>query len=94
MPEPAGSTPEQPLYMKIVLNDNGQISWTRIAVMLGLTVLSGYLASKSQRLGASAVEIPIRARYYHGLQTIAGQQAKFWTEVQKRAAFRYDVARL
>ena len=80
--------------MQLVRTGTGEIAWTRIVLMLGLTVLSGYLASKSQRLGASAVEIPLRARYYHGLQTVAAGQAKFWTEVQKRAALRYDIARL
>jgi hypothetical protein len=80
--------------MQLVRTGTGEIAWGRIVLMLSLTVLSGYLASKSQRLGASAVEIPLKARYYHGMQTMAAGQAKFWTEVQHRAAFRYELTRL
>jgi hypothetical protein len=78
--------------MKLVMNDAGQLSWSRIVLMLGLTVISGYLASRSQRAGASAVEIPLKARYYHGVQQVAVGQQRFWHEVQKRAATRYDIA--
>lgn len=94
MPESAGETPDRPVYMQLVRTSTGQVAWGRIILMLGLTVVSGYLAARSQRAGASAMEIPLKARYYHGVQTIASGQVRFWTEMQKRAAFRYDIARL
>lgn len=47
-----GSTPEQPVFMKMIRDEAG-IKWGNIVVMLGVTVLSGYLASRSQRWGAS-----------------------------------------
>lgn len=80
--------------MQLVRTDAGKVRWGSILLMLGLTVLSGYLASKSQRLGSSAAGIPVKARYYHGVQTVAAGQRLFWTEIEKRAATRYDIARL
>jgi hypothetical protein len=80
--------------MQLVRTGDGQIAWGRILVMLGLTVVSGYLASKSQRAGASSIDVPLKARYYHGLQVVAHGQVQFWTEVQKRATLRYEISRL
>jgi hypothetical protein len=80
--------------MRLVRDDDGKPKLGNILIMLALTVASGYLASKSQRAGASAVQIPPKVRYYHAVQVIAGQQVQFWTEIQKRAATRYDIARL
>lgn len=80
--------------MRLVVGDDGAPRWDRIALMLAVTIASGYLASRSQRWGAGAVQIPPRVRYYHALQRVAAGQERFWAEVQKQAAFRYDVARL
>jgi hypothetical protein len=80
--------------MRLVVGDDGAIRWQRIVIMLAVTIASGYLASRSQRWGATAVQIPPRARYYHALQRVALGQEKFWSEIQKQAATRYDIARL
>ena len=53
MNDQAGSSPEQPLYFKWVRSDDGQIRWGRILLMLGVTVLTGYLSVQSQRAAAS-----------------------------------------
>jgi hypothetical protein len=47
-----GSTKDEPVFMKLIRDEDG-IKWGNMLVMLGLTVLSGYLASKSQRWGSS-----------------------------------------
>jgi hypothetical protein len=48
----SGETPGNPVYFKFVRDDNDQLDWTKILIMLGITVVSGYLAAKSQRWGA------------------------------------------
>lgn len=53
MTEQAGATPEQPLYFKWVRDADGQVNWGRVALMLGLTVLSAYLSVKTQRTASS-----------------------------------------
>jgi hypothetical protein len=82
---------EQPLYMKLIANDDGQVQWKRIVIALAVTALSGWLASSSQRWGGSAVRIDPKARVWHGVEAYANGQAKFWTEVGKQAKFRYDI---
>lgn len=51
-----GSSPDYPVYFKWVRDENGDVSWGKILLMFGLTVVSGYLAAKSQRVGSSAVD--------------------------------------
>lgn len=56
---PELGTRESPLYFKWVRDDNGDINWAKIAIMLAVTVLSGYLATRSQRWGSSSLD-PVR----------------------------------
>lgn len=49
----AGATPDQPLYFRWVRDAGGQVNWGRIALMLGLTVLTGYLSVQTQRAASS-----------------------------------------
>ena len=49
----AGTTPEQPFYFKWVRDEDGQVQWGRIVLMLGLTVVTAYLSVQSQRAASS-----------------------------------------
>lgn len=49
----AGSSAEEPLFFKWVHNEDDSINWAKIILMLGLTVLTGYLSVQSQRAASS-----------------------------------------
>lgn len=51
MNEIPGVTKEHPLYFRIIAADN--IDWRKIILMLGITAISGYLATQSQRVGSN-----------------------------------------
>lgn len=46
-------TVDRPLFVKLVVDDDNKPRWGNILVMLGVTILSGWLASQSQRAGAN-----------------------------------------
>lgn len=50
--KPAGSAADAPLFMRLVRDDDG-VKWANILVMLAVTVVSGYLATKAQRAGSN-----------------------------------------
>jgi hypothetical protein len=47
-----GTSKDAPVFMKLIRDDDG-IKWGNMVIMLGLTIVSGYLAAKSQRWGSS-----------------------------------------
>lgn len=48
----AGASADRPLYFRWVSDEQG-IRWDRIALALGLTVLTAYLSVRTQRLASS-----------------------------------------
>lgn len=49
-------TRDNPVYFKWFRDRDDKPDWSKILLAVGLTVLSGYLAAKSQRWGSSAVD--------------------------------------
>jgi predicted transcriptional regulator len=47
-----GVTKEHPLYFKL-MSEPIKMDWKKIGVMLAITIISGYVASQSQRMGSS-----------------------------------------
>ena len=45
-----GVTKEHPLYFKL-MSEPIKMDWKKIGVMLAITIISGYVASQSQRMG-------------------------------------------
>jgi hypothetical protein len=87
-----GSNPESPFYVRWVTDEDGGIRWGRIALMLALTVASGYLASKSQRWGSGAAQVPLRARAYHAAGVFAHGQVVRWQRLEDFARTGYEIA--
>ena len=52
-------TRENPVYFRWFRDEDDKPDWGKIILMLGITVVSGYLAAKSQRWG-SAADDPVR----------------------------------
>lgn len=53
MTETAGTTREQPLFFKLVHDDDGKIHWGRVILTLGLAAATAYISMSSQRAAAS-----------------------------------------
>jgi hypothetical protein len=51
--QPAGTTPEQPLFFKWVRDEQGQVNWGRVVLALALTVATAYLSVQTQRSASS-----------------------------------------
>jgi hypothetical protein len=47
-----GVTKEHPLYFKL-MSEPIKMDWKKVAVMIVLTAISGYVATQSQRMGSS-----------------------------------------
>ena len=47
-----GVTKEHPLYFKL-MSEPIKMGWKKVAVMIVLTAISGYVATQSQRMGSS-----------------------------------------
>jgi hypothetical protein len=89
-----GASPQVPLYMKIVHTDQ-KLDVGKIVLLLGVTVISGYLASQSQRAGSDAdFAKTLRMRYHLGCQKAAVGQAKFWTAVAEHHHDLYEIVKL
>lgn len=81
--------------MKLVRDGNGQVQWGRIAVMLALTVVSGYLATQSQRAGSNPDLIrQAKMRAYLAVEKIAHVQAVAWQRIEGFAHTAYEIERL
>jgi hypothetical protein len=90
-----GETPEHPIYFKFLRDEDLKLDWKKIAVMLALTALSGYLATQSQRLGSQPDQLrTARMRYHRALGLAAAHQGEFWSRVAKHHADLYEVARM
>jgi hypothetical protein len=80
--------------MRLVTGPDGQVSWAKIALMLALTVASGFLAAQSQRAGADP-DILRTARMKAALasQRVCQAQADFWQRAATSSAQAYQRAR-
>jgi hypothetical protein len=94
LPVPGGDK-DTPIFMKMVRADDGEIRWGRILVMLGLTILSGYLATASQRARAQPDMLrTARMRALRASRRACQAQADFWQVLATRSAQEYQKARL
>jgi hypothetical protein len=59
---PELGTKDSPLYYKLIRDEEGNIRWGRMLIMLGFAVAYGYLSTRSQRMGASAINPVATAR--------------------------------
>jgi hypothetical protein len=81
--------------MKLVRDGDGQVQWGKIVVMLALTVVSGYLASQSQRAGARPDLVKqAKMRAYLTVEKAARVQAAAWKRVEGFAHTAYEIERL
>jgi hypothetical protein len=95
MPPELGSTRDNPVYFRFLRDDENNLDIKKVLVMLALTILSGYLAVQSQRIGSSPDQLrSARMRYHRAAGRVAASQGKFWTEIAKHHADRYEIARL
>lgn len=94
-PTEAGTTPDHPLYFRVLRDDQDQLQWSKVVIALGLTVLSAYLAAQAQR-GASGPDQlkSAKMRFHKGVVQLAYRQVMFWEKVAKYARDRYEIARL
>ena len=91
--ETAG-TESNPIWMKLI-RDEKVIKWGSLAVMLAFTVISGYLASQSQRIGGDAdYTKTLRMRYHVRMMKLAGKQETYWLDVLRHHHDMYELARL
>jgi hypothetical protein len=94
MPE-LGSTRENPIYFRFLRDEELKLDWRKIATMLALTALSGYLATASQRAGSRPDGLKMARMYYHATAgKLAAKQTEFWRGVYKHHADLYEIARL
>jgi hypothetical protein len=81
--------------MKIILDEEGKISWKKIVIMLAVTALSGYIATQSQRAGSSAdFARQLKMRGLLAVQKTAHLQAVAWQRIEGFAKTAYDIERL
>ena len=89
----AGSAADAPLFMRLVRDDDG-VKWANILVMLAVTVVSGYLATKAQRAGSnpdSAREV--RMKVARAQITVGSKLVRFGQRVEDAGWQAYDQAR-
>lgn len=88
-----GSTKDVPVFMKMIKDEDG-IKWGNMIIMLGLTVLSGYLASKSQRWGSSPdMATALKMRAAQAGEKIGGTITRAGVAVSIASSRAYDRAR-
>jgi len=88
-----GATPDQPVFMKMIRDDDG-FKWGNIVVMLGVTVLSGYLASRSQRWGSSPdLQTAVRMRAARLGEELGGRITRAGVALSIASSRAYDRAR-
>jgi hypothetical protein len=88
-----GSTPETPVFMKMIRDEDG-IKWGNIMIMLGVTVLSGYLASRSQRWGSSPdLQTAVRMRAAQAGEKLGVQITRAGVALSIASSRAYDRAR-
>jgi hypothetical protein len=88
-----GSTADRPVFMKMIRDEDG-VKWGNIVVMLGVTVLSGYLASRSQRWGASPdLQTVIRMRAARLGEELGGRITRAGVALSIVSSRAYDRAR-
>lgn len=81
--------------MRLVRGDDGELRWDRILLMLALTIVSGYLASSSQRLGSHPDQLrETRMRLHLAGEKLAGKQAIFWLKIARHQHDLYEIARM
>jgi hypothetical protein len=91
---PPGSDPARPIYMRLVAGPDGSLSWQKIALMLAVTALSGFLASYGQRAGSEPDLIrSARMRAALASQRVCQAQADFWQRAATGSAQAYQKAR-
>jgi hypothetical protein len=90
-----GTSPDHPLYFRILRDDQDQLQWSKIVIALGLTVLSAYLAAQAQRGASSPDQLrSAKMAFYRTVWKVANGQVVFWRKVAQDADTRYDIARL
>lgn len=88
-----GASRETPVFMKLVRDDDG-IKWANIVIMLGVTVLSGYLAAKSQRWGAKPdLTSLVKMRIAAAGEKLGNEITKIGVSLSIASARAYDKAR-
>jgi hypothetical protein len=80
--------------MKVIRSDAGEVQWARIALMLALTVVSGYLATRSQRLGSRPdLEVQAKMRVALAEQKAGAALCRAGCALSVAGARAYDRAR-
>lgn len=93
--EPAGSSPANPLYFRVIRDAQDNIDWKKVAVALALSALSGYLAVRAQRAASGPDQLKAaKMRLYLFLSRSARNHEAFWRKIADNADTRYDIARL
>jgi hypothetical protein len=94
VPEQPGATRETPVYTKMLRDDKDQVDWGRVVVGLGLTVLTGYLAAKSQRWGSNAdLGSLIKMKLASLGQDLGQDLCRIGCQLSRKCAKAYDNAR-
>jgi hypothetical protein len=90
-----GASPDNPVYFRFLRDEDNALDWKKIVVMLGLTVLSGYLATQSQRAGSSPDQMKAaRMRFHRAVIQVAHGQVNLWSDIARHHADLYEIARL
>jgi hypothetical protein len=86
-----GSSKDQPFFMRLVYDEDDAIKWGNVLVMLGLTVLSGYLAARSQRAGSMPdTAAMIRMRIARAGEQLGGQITRAGVALSIASCRAYD----
>jgi hypothetical protein len=92
-----GSSPDRPLYMKIVYDDGGSVRKGLIlaVVGIGLAVAQGIAATQSQRAGSNPDFGRVATmRFWHAVSALSYRGADRLEHLARHAATEYNKARI
>ena len=88
-----GGSKEAPIFMRLVRDDDG-VKWVNVVIMLGLTILSGYLAAQSQRKGSSIdFNTQLKMRVAKAGEGLGNEITKLGIAISIASSRAYDRAR-
>jgi hypothetical protein len=88
-----GGSKDNPIFMKLIRDDDG-VKWGNIVVMLALTVVSGYLATKSQRAGSKIdFEREVKMRVAMFGEKLGNEITRAGVKLSLASSRAYDKAR-
>lgn len=90
-----GESRDNPVFMKFIRDEQDNVKWGNILLLTVLTIASGYLASRAQRLGANPdITIQAKMKLYKGLETYAAKEATIWSKAAQHFHELYEIQAL